>query len=105
MKQNRTITFQSVEMNLSYAHHFTREQEVMSLRVPKVDGLSPSINYINACAPLRSPMEMIANARRDAPKFKEQAERNTALAEKRAAIERVSCFLGEPKIKSQDRER
>ena len=105
MTLNNPITFQSMDMNLSYAHHFAREQEAISLRVPKVEGLTPTKAYINACAPLRSPMEMIADARRDAPKFKEHAERNAALQEKRAALERVSRFLGGAKTKTVERGR
>lgn len=99
------ITFQSMELNLSYAHHYAREQDAKSLRIPKVEGLSPSIDYINACAPLRSPMEMITDARRDAPMFKEQAERKLAVDERRAAIERVSRFLGGPKTQTHCRGR
>jgi hypothetical protein len=105
MSQFNEITFQAQDLNLSYAHHVAREHQAISLRLPKVDGLSPSPDYINACAPLRSQMEVIADARRDAPKFKEQAEQNAALQDKREALERVSRFLGETKTQTHERGR
>lgn len=105
MNLKGTITFQSVEMTLSYKEQIKREEYAFSLRTPKIEGLSPSIEYITLCAPLRSPTALLEDARRDAPKFKEQAEHIRAIDEKRTAIERVSRFLGGTKTKSQDRGR
>lgn len=116
MTLNGTITFQSVEMDLSYKEHVKREQDALALRTPKIEGLSPSIQYIEICAPLRSPTALMEDARRDAPKYREDAQkikeqaarvgrRPAALgsaegdSEKRAAVERVSRFLGASKTK------
>jgi len=105
MTLNGTITFQSVEMDLSYKAQAKREQEALSLRTPKIEGLSPSVEYIKICAPLRSSTMLMEDARRDAPKFKGEAEQKTKLEEKREAIARVSRFLGRPKNKTKDRGR
>lgn len=99
MSLNGTITFQSVEMDLSYKEHVQREQDALALRTPKIEGLSPSIQYIEICAPLRSPTALMEDARRDAPKFKKEAQQKAKLEEKRAAVERVSRFLGASKTK------
>lgn len=105
MSLNGTITFQSIQMDLSYKEQVAREKEALSLRTPTIKGLSPSIEYIEVCMPLRSSTMIMEDARRDAPKFREEAERKTELDEKRAAIERVSQFLGPPKNKSKSRGR
>lgn len=101
------LTFESMEMTLSYKAHLTQETEVRALRVPQIKGLSPSPGYIDACAPLRSPMQLLQDARRDTSKFHAQAaeekERSSSseavgsTEEKHAAIARVSRFLGATK--------
>jgi len=105
MSINGTITFQSAELNLSYKEQVERENEALAMRTPKIEGLSPSIEYITICAPLRSPMALMEDARREAPKFKEEAERKAEQEEKHAAIERVSRFLGQSKTQSKVRGR
>lgn len=91
------LKFESMEMTLSYKAHLTQETEVRALRVPQIKGLSPTPGYIDACAPLRSPMQLLQDARRDAPKFREQVADQKIREEKHAAIARVSRFLGPAK--------
>lgn len=116
MSKKAKLEFQSTEMMLSYEAQLSEEDAVKALRYPRIEGLAPSSEFIELCAPLRSQVQIVEDARRDAPKFKEQAEVQIN-ADRAARVstdlgkvepdykERVSRFLGSPTHKSKSRGR